>query len=297
MERVVAASAGVVVIAAVVAEVFQDLFHPARSGALSGWIGRRLFNLLRRHPPLLPLAGPLSVVLIIAAWVLSLGLGFAFIYYGWFPAEFRTSAGSTPPAAGRFLSSLYFSFATLITLGYGDLVPHSVPMRFAAACEGLMGFGLLTASVSSIVLLFPALARMRLLARGVEHVVLTEGRTGMRVFESSEALLAGLAREVTSARTDLIQFPILYYFATGDQNASLARWAPELARLAKDGLAAEAPKPVRFAAATLDSALDGLASLLAQRFLQLSSDDREEVFRAFAEDHALTPRAPGTGQR
>ena len=33
---------GAALIAIVASEVFQDLFHSAESGALSGWIGRKL---------------------------------------------------------------------------------------------------------------------------------------------------------------------------------------------------------------------------------------------------------------
>jgi hypothetical protein len=61
-----AACGGVVLISLVVMEVFKDLFHPTNSGALSEWLGRRLFNLFRRKIWLLPLAGLLTLVFTIA---------------------------------------------------------------------------------------------------------------------------------------------------------------------------------------------------------------------------------------
>jgi hypothetical protein len=283
------AVAGAAIIIAIVVEVFQDLFHPAGSGALSDWIGRRVFNLLRRRRPALPLAGPISVVVVIGAWVVCLVTGFAFIYYGSFPDRFLTSTGTVPDHSGRFLSPLYFSFETLITLGYGDLVPQSMAMRFTAAVEGLIGFGLLTASVSSIVLLYPAVSRMRLLARGVAHIVRTERRLGIPLASSgSDVILSELARDVTNTRIDLVHFPVLYYFTSGNQDASVSHWVHQLARLAEEGQAEGLPASVRFAAATLDNALDEFAELLARRFVRMPSTDRDAVFRAVARDHLVS---------
>jgi predicted Na+-dependent transporter len=91
-------SFGVVLIMAILWEVFSDLFHPAGHGALSDWLARSLFHILRRTPRLLPIAGPLSLVMVIATWV----------------------AGLVPTDSSRILSALYFSFETLVTLGYGD---------------------------------------------------------------------------------------------------------------------------------------------------------------------------------
>jgi hypothetical protein len=97
-------AAGVLLIGTIIWEVFKDLFHPAHRGALSEWIGRGIFNALRRSPSVLPFAGPLAVVSVIAAWVLLLVAGFAFVYYGYFPAQFQTSMAQTPPGSARALT-------------------------------------------------------------------------------------------------------------------------------------------------------------------------------------------------
>src|SRR3954453_16158957 len=146
------AAAGVLVVALVVMEGFYDLFHPTNSGALSDWLARHLFNLLRRTTSLLPLAGSLSLVLTIATWTLLLMLGFALIFYGSVPEGFRTSTATLPPQSHRFLTAFYFSAQTLTTLAFGDIVANATAMRAAATLEGLIGFAVVTASMSSIVL-------------------------------------------------------------------------------------------------------------------------------------------------
>jgi hypothetical protein len=161
-------------------------------------------------------------------------------------------------------------------------------MRFTATTESLIGFGLLTASVSSIVLLYPALSRMRLLARSVSHTVAAERQTGVLTAEiGSDAVLADLARDLTYVRIDLVHFPIIYYFAPNDNRASVAWWASDLARFAREGLSSNRPKHVRLAAGALDNALDDFAALLAERFVHMDATDRDAVFRAFARDHAI----------
>ena len=286
--EVLAAVAGLAIVVLIVAEVFFDLFHPAHSGALSDWIGRRLFNLLRRRRSLLPLAGPLSVVIVIATWVLMLVLGFGLVYYGSFPEGFRTSTGEVPPRSPQFLSALYFSFETLITLGYGDYVPHAVPLRFVATSQALIGLGLLTASVSSIVLLYPALSRMRLLARSVAHFVAAERDASLSIAEcDSGAILAAFARDVSNTTIDLLHFPIVYYFAADDAEASLARWTGQLVRIAGQGMSTTARPEMRLAAAVLDRALTDFSVHVAERFLSIDPADREAVFRALAKDQAV----------
>jgi hypothetical protein len=283
---------GAVIIGGILWQVFDDLFHPGETGALSDWLGRHLFRTMRRRPRLLPLAGPMAVVTVIATWVAALVLGFGLVYLPRYPAEFRTSTGAIPPDASGLGAALYFSFETLITLGYGDLVPSSAVTRIAATFEALVGFGLLTASVSSIVLLYPALSRMRLLARGTSHLVEAERMTGVSVADSgSDVVLNGLARDVTHARIDLVHFPIVYFFAASERNASVASSLTHLMRFAADAQSPDRPNRVRLAGAALDRALTDLADILDERFLHTRSGSRERVFDAFARDHLVERRS------
>lgn len=281
---------GVVVVGLIVWQVFSDLFHPGGTGALSDWIGRSLFTGFKRLPRLLPLAGPVALVTVIAVWVGGLIVGFALIYLPTYPDAFRTSTGAVPTGSSRLLTALYFSFETLITLGYGDIVPESKTIRFVSATEGLVGFGLLTASVSAIVLLYPALSRMRLLARGVSHLVDAERASGIPLASTgSDVALSSLARDVTHARVDLIHFPIVYYFAANDPRASVAMWVHELSRFAHEASQSDRPDRVRLAGMALDAALHEFAGILEERFLHTGSRNRDVIFKALASDHQVQP--------
>jgi hypothetical protein len=185
------------------------------------------------------LAGPLTLIVVVGVWVLGLVLGFSLVYLGHYPDEFRTSMGVLPAPSHEFANVLYFSFATLTTLGYGDPVPATAFTRGTATTQALLGFGLLTASVSSIVLLFPALSRMRLLAREVSHVVKAERHTAKRISDVRPEVLGRLARDVASTRIDLMHFPILIFFASSDEEASIARWTADLERMAREACGPE----------------------------------------------------------
>jgi hypothetical protein len=268
-------------------QVFRDLFRPTETGALSDWIGRSLFNLFRRGSrSWLPVAGPAAVVLVITSWVTLLAIGFALLYFVAFPAHFQTSTGAAPSSSTPFLTCLYLSAESIVTFGFGDLVPTSTLLRFVAATEGLLGFGLLTASVSSIVLLFPAFSRMRLLALSVKHVVEAERATGILVADTgSDTILSALAGAATKVRIDLMHYPIAYYFAPRNPRSAIAYWTPELVRLAREGSAASRPPHVRLAAATLDKSLDDLAAVIGPRLPTRGQRDRDAVFRSLAEHH------------
>jgi Ion channel len=285
---------GVSIIVFAFTEIFQDLFHPTHTGSLSDWIGRSLFRLFRRWPSALSTAGPLTIVLVILCWALLQVLGFALIYWAAFPNGYRLlnrqdSAGMTH----GFSSMLYFSFQVMTTLWFGDVMPRADWLRIVTSLQALIGFALLTASVSSIVLIYPALGRMRLLARRTTILERAAKETGVDVISGDvENLLGDLANAVIQTRVDLIHFPIIYYFHSDYRRSSLAAALPKIMDFAKAGSIPDAPERVRLAAATLRAALQDLAALLDDRFLHTKSKEPGSVFRAYAKDHVIREMQP-----
>jgi Ion channel len=285
---------GVLIIAFAFTEIFQDLFHPTHTGSLSDWIGRSLFRLFRRWPRALSSAGPLTVVLVIFCWALLQGLGFALIYWYAFPDGFRLmNREDAHSAAGGFWTMFYFSIQVMTTLGLGDVMPKVDWLRILATLQALIGLALLTASVSSIVLIYPALGRMRALARRTTILIRASKETGIGfVSPDAAAAIAELANAVIQARVDFIHFPIVYYFHSDHRRSSLAAALPKLLDFAKAGAHAESAERLRLAAAVLHAALEDLAALLNERFLHTKSKDPALVFRAYAKDHIMGEMQP-----
>jgi hypothetical protein len=279
------AAVGAAIVIFAVREMFSDLFHPTRSGALSEWIASRLFHAFRRWPSVLPTSGPLSIAVVIMAWALLLGTGFAFIYWSCFPAAFAVHTQTRPAGSEYWWWSFYYSLEMLTTLGLGDLQPNPTWLKILSACHTLLGFSLVTASITWIVLVFPALRRMRTLSRKAITLEEAERQTGVPVVSGNmHVVVAGLAEEVIQARVDLIHFPLLFYFYAQDSRASLPCALFPLRRFAEDGGKPGCDELVRLAAQGLRIALDDLAELIGDR---LGCKDRrfEAVARAFAELH------------
>ncbi len=274
--------AGAVVVAFALREIFQELFQPTATGLLSGYIARGIFGMARRSRGTLALAGPLALVIIILCWTGLLGTGFALIYWSSYPNDFQIASGN------GVLPVFYFSFETLTTLGLGGITPKADWIRMLAVAEALLGFSLVTASVTWIVLIYPALGRMRTLARHAAILIKAEERTRVPVISGDgEFLIAELAVGVIRTRIDFIHLPILYYFHSSVESASLPEALGYLMYFAQCGFAPGAPDRIRLASAALQSALDELAEALHNRFLRTETKDPAPVFDAYARDHLV----------
>jgi hypothetical protein len=160
------------------------------------------------------------------------------------------------------------------------------------AVESLVGFSLVTASISWIVLIYPALGRMRVLARRAAILVKAQKETGIDVIsEHSESLLSELTEAVIQTRVDLIHYPLIYYFHADAERASLALALLTVERMAQDAAKVEGASQIRLHAAMLDAAVRDLAKVLANRFVQANEDDPRAVFDAFAKDHLAGQKA------
>lgn len=286
MPEVLIEIAGGAIIAWTLREVFRDLFQPSGSGSLSAWVGRFLFEVARRWHWLLSIAGPLTIVAVICCWTLLMTVGFGLIYWPNFPDSFQTPS---PEAhfPGAIPAVLYFSLVSLTTLAAGTMTAQSAGLRIAAALESLIGIALITASVTWIVMIYPALGRMRSIARWASILSRAEKETKsdpLTVHGSS--LLTDLAQKVIRARVDFIHFPLIYYFHADTEGASLAHALSGLLALAERALKEEGSEELRFAGCLLQFALRDMAEVIAGRFApRADPKDPESVFQAAADYH------------
>jgi hypothetical protein len=237
------------------------------------------------------LAGPLAMALVVLAWVVLVVLGWTLVYWPHLDRGFALSGDLRLSSRGGFLDALYLSMVTIATLGFGDIVPTGEWLRIVVPVEALLGFVLLTAAVTWVLQIQPALTRRRALAirlsllrRAGAPRVLAEDDVPM-----AAGLLEDLAGDLVQARVDLTQYAETYYFRDGEEATNLAATlgtAAELARAATGSARAD----LRFAGSLLDAALEDLARLLDRQFLR-TGGDRAAVLAAYADDHGQTSRA------
>jgi hypothetical protein len=160
--------------------------------------------------------------------------------------------------------------------------------------EALLGLGLLSASISWLLSIYPALSRRRSLAYEISLLRSAEGEPDLSVDalepDAAERLLAELTSRLITVERDLVHFPISYYFSAGDPRFSLPVAAPYLLELARRGMDEAQPKPVRFRSRLLLQAIDDLARTTATRFHGSDAATPDELLREYARDHRVHER-------
>lgn len=96
-------------------------------------------------------AGVCTYLMLALLWAMS------YVLVGWLdPAAFMFTTGAGKAQAMRGFTSFYFSFITLSTVGYGDIVPVGNVARMLAALEGVTGSLFLGILIARLVSLYSA---------------------------------------------------------------------------------------------------------------------------------------------
>jgi hypothetical protein len=287
--------AGVALIGVAGRDAFDALFPAEGRGLLSSQITRAVWRMFRRlgiRRARLALAGPVAFVTVLATWACMLALGWALIYWPHVRSGFRFDPAIA--AGSDFVHALNISLVTLTTLGFGDLTPTSEALRLIVPFEALLGFGLLSASISWLVSMYPALSRRRSLAYEISLLRAADASRELSLDaltpDVAERLLAELTSRLVAVERDLVHFPITYYFSAGDPRFSLPVAAPYLLELARRGMQDTQPEVVRFRARLLTQAIDDLARTTATRFHGSDTATAEELLRGYARDHLAHER-------
>ncbi|MGI0134953.1 MAG: hypothetical protein ACREBW_08370, partial [Candidatus Micrarchaeaceae archaeon] len=223
---------GIILICTSLQDVFQTLFHPASHGTMSDWLGKFVWRRFRRfsriRKGLLTLAGSFSMFTIILTWALLVLLGFTLLYYSQIKT-FRTMPGLNSVRDYAFFDAWNVSIASLITIT-GDITTVSPWMRLAMSLEAVIGFGMLTASVSWLLSIYPVLEARRTLASVVHSLEVAGRDSGTELLSLPETELArtltALSQSLASIRNQTAQFPITYYFTIRRSEEELAAKLP-----------------------------------------------------------------------
>lgn len=261
-----ATATGLILVAAGLREVFHQILHPGGAGRLTSALFRAVWRVAGRlGEGAMSLAGPLGVAASIATWALLVLVGFALIYWPHVPEGFQYASGIEPGRQGALLDALYVSGVTLATLGLGDIVGEPAGLRFAAVFEALIGFTLLTAGITWVLSIYPALMRRRSLASRIDVMLEGEGEQArLRAGDPPSTLatlLHDLADQIGSARVDFVQYPASYFFRAPSRDLALG---PALVSLGhalshSDDVSGEAAT----AAQTVQRAISALEGTLA----------------------------------
>ncbi|MGQ5635808.1 MULTISPECIES: potassium channel family protein [unclassified Streptomyces] len=159
--------AGVGLVMVALRDLFHTLWHPTRHAGLSRLVMTGMWRLARRlraRRRVVGLVGPLAMVTVVGLWAAVIILGWAIIYWPHMPGAFTLTPGSRAAQQPTLLDSVYLSLVTVATLGLGDITPAAGWLRLVSPLEALVGFALLTATVSWVLEVYPALTRRRVLA-------------------------------------------------------------------------------------------------------------------------------------
>jgi hypothetical protein len=287
---------GLAMIGAALHDLFHTLFHPAGRGAMSDWIGRAVWCMVRKASNIkatwITLAGPYAILMIMLSWVAWVVCGFTLIYYPFIGTQFALAPGLDPARHQGFFDALNVSLGALITVG-GDFNAKSKIIRLAMGLEAMFGFGILTASVSWLLSIYPALERRRTLAHEATLLHYAETNTGLRLLEVPESeaqqVLWGLAGEMATARNDLTQFPVIYYFQSGEKQTGFSGVLPYFAELAEAAAQPHRPASVRLAGIALGGALNDYLDFIAETFIQMPRDDKQAIMERYADEFLRKP--------
>jgi len=275
---------GAVLVLAVLRDVFHTLWHPTGEGTLHQLISSSLWRAIRTlGGRARSIAGPAILTVVVLTWGALLVLGWALVYLPRLPEGFSYDSGLDVASRGGLVDAIYLSTVVLGTLGFGDVVPTEPWLRLLTPVQALVGFALLTASVSWVLQIQPALGRRRSLARHLTMLRGAQQDTGARDLPAAE--LTGIAARLTRVHVDLRQSSPTFYFVERDAADALPRVLPYVRTLARHAVDADAEES-RLAGATLERVVTGLARLLGDRFLQVPDGaGTEEILVRFAAEH------------
>ena len=180
----------------------------------------RIVRKQKRREILLSIFGPLSLLMLLIMWAVTLVFAFTLIH--WAIGSKINSSDS------GFLTDLYYSGTTFSTLGLGDVTPIGSAARVITVLEASMGLGLLALVIGYFPVLYQAFSRRE------ANISLLDARAGtpptavelLRRHQEAHSLgaLDELLRDWERWAADLLEshlsYPVLCFFRSQHDNQS-----------------------------------------------------------------------------
>ena len=172
-----------------------------------------------RRETYLSFFGPLSLLVLLAAWAASLVAAFALLQSG-------LGTKLNVPGAGAFTDHLYLSGTTFFTLGLGDVTPVSRAGRALVVIEAGIGFAFLALVIGYLPVLYQSFSLREV------SITLLDARAGsppnaedlLRGSWSDDEALTALLREWERWSAEVLEshlsYPVLSYYRSQHDNQS-----------------------------------------------------------------------------
>ncbi len=192
---------------------YRVLWTPWRAAAKGVPEGNRRENLLM-------VFGPLSLILLLAAWAFGLIFSFALLHWG------LGSQLMGPRGLTGFREDLYMSGTNFFTLGIGDVTPKTAVARALTVLESGMGFGFLALVIGYLPMISQAFSRREV------NISMLDARAGspstaaqlLLRHSCQEGDLHDVLRDWERWSAELLEshvsFPVLSYFRSQHDNQS-----------------------------------------------------------------------------
>lgn len=235
MLKIFALIAGVLLILMVLWETFETIVLPRRvtrqfrftklfyRSTWKPWTAlAEMRGSKKKRDSLLSYYGPLSLLLLLAFWAVTLVFGFGLIHYG----LHDKLAGAL--FASDFGNALYLSGTTLFTLGLGDILPATPLGRFITVLEGGIGFGFLALVIGYLPVLYQAFSRREVTislldARAGSPPTAAEmlrRQSGTHGMQALTELLSDWEIWSADLMESHLSYPVLAYFRSQHDNQS-----------------------------------------------------------------------------
>lgn len=216
---------GVLVALALWDAITTTVSASTRSGPLTSAVNRTVWVIVHRLAPrddslLVRTAGPLSVVLAVALWLVTLWAGWTLIFSADPDAVVSSTTGAPADASSRWLFAAY----TAYTLGYGNYVPTGT-WEIVAAVALIVGFSLATLSITYLVPVVSAVTDRRRQAA----LLSTAGTTPEEIvanlhdangFGALDELLDTATGDVLLTGQRHLAYPVLHHFRGRDRRSA-----------------------------------------------------------------------------
>ena len=164
--------------------------------------------------------GPLSLIMLLAVWAVTLVFAFGILQYA-AGSELLTTSGHA-----NFRTDMYMSGTTFFTLGLGDVAPDTATARAITVIEAGLGFGFLALVIGYLPVFYNAFSRREV------NISLLDSRAGspptaatlLRRYKHDERGLGQLLTDWERWAADLLEshlsYPVLAFFRSQHERQS-----------------------------------------------------------------------------